>query len=97
MPHPFPFSQLFQNMPDQHRVFRAGDNPFRTLALLAGFDVNVEQPLQGPDPGHGGVALGWRSFILVGGCLFFPNALAPRVQRENRLGPIPAPAPPERN
>jgi len=42
------------------------------------FRVAVEYPLQAPGPGHGGVALGCCSFVLVGGCLLFIlTALAP--------------------
>ena len=33
--------QVFQNLPDHRRVFHAGDDLHRTLALLAGFDVDV--------------------------------------------------------
>jgi len=69
--------QMFQNLADHRRVFHAGDDLHRVLALFAGFDVDVENPFQTLGPVHGGVAFGWRSFILVGGCLFFLTAPAP--------------------
>ena len=56
-------SQVFQNLPDYRRVFDAGDDLHRPPALLAGFDVDVEYPLQALGPGHGGVAFGRRSVI----------------------------------
>lgn len=38
---PAPSSAVFQNLPDHRRVFHAGDDPHRTLALFAGYDVDV--------------------------------------------------------
>ena len=50
-----------------------GNDPHRTLTLLTSGDVDVEHPLQALSPGHGGMALGWCSFICVGSG---PSALA---------------------
>ena len=67
---------MSQYLSYHRRVFHTGDDPYRTLALLAGFDVDVEYALQPLGPGHGGVALGGRS--IIGAALFrSPGPLAP--------------------
>ena len=45
-----------ENLLDHHRVFDAGDDLYGATAAFAGFDVDVEHPLQALRPSHGGPA-----------------------------------------
>lgn len=62
-------SQMFQNLPDNSRVFHAGNDPYRALAFLADFYVYSEHQLQSLGPGQGGMAFG-RCFIFRAGAVF---------------------------
>ena len=78
----FPLAQMCQYLPDHRRVFDAGDNPYRPLTLLAGFDVDLEDPFQALGPGHGGVAFGRRSVIRVESVLVLVASPAPPRWRD---------------
>jgi hypothetical protein len=47
-------------------VFNAGDDPDRTTAATADFDVYIEYSLESLSPGHGGMALGGCADFCVG-------------------------------
>lgn len=48
----FLFIQTFQYLPDDYRVFYAGDDSYWPLTLFAGFEVNIERPFQPQGPGY---------------------------------------------
>lgn len=74
--------EKFQNLPDHDRIFDAGNDPDRPLALLAGFNVDIEHPFQALGPGHGGMALGWYLVVRVGFVPGLAAALAPPGGRD---------------
>src|SRR5690606_16856658 len=82
----FPLAQMCQYLPDHGRVFDAGDNPYRPLTLLAGFDVDLEDPFQALGPCHGGVAFGRRSVIRVESVLVLVASPTPPRRRDG--GPV---------
>jgi hypothetical protein len=49
---------------DGHRVFNTGDDAHWALALLAGFNVDIEYSFQPLGPGHRHVPLGEAAIIL---------------------------------
>lgn len=57
--------EMIQDLPNDRRVFHTGDYAHRALTLLAGFDINVEYPFQALSPGHGGVAFGKTTVVIV--------------------------------
>ena len=65
---------MIQNLLNDHRILHAGNDPHRPLALLAGFDVDIEYPFQPLGPGHGGMTFRRCLVVRVG---FFPGLLAP--------------------
>ena len=78
----FPLAQMCQYLPDHRRVFDVGDNPYRPLTLLAGFDVDLEDPFQALGPCHGGVTFGRRSVIRVESVLVLVASPAPPRWRD---------------
>lgn len=86
----FPLAQMCQYLPDHRRVFDAGDNPYRPLTLLAGFDVDLEDPFQALGPCHGGVTFGRRSVIRVESVLVLVASPAPPRWRDGGTDISPA-------
>ena len=54
----FFLAQVVQDPVNGLLVFNAGDDPDRTTAATADFDVYIEYSLESLSPGHGGMALG---------------------------------------
>jgi hypothetical protein len=48
---------MIQNLLDGHGIFNAGNDVHRPLALLAGFNVDIEYSFQPRGQGHLNVAL----------------------------------------
>lgn len=49
--------KMIQYLPDNHWIFHTGNNLDWPLTLLAGFDINIEYPLQSLSPTHRNMAL----------------------------------------
>jgi len=57
--------EVGENLLDDDRVFDTGDDAGAATAVLAGFDVDVEDPLDPLRPGHGRVLFGEGPFLSV--------------------------------
>lgn len=75
---------MLQYLPDDFRVFYAGNDAHGALTLLTRADVDVEYPLQPLGPGHGGMALGRCLVIRVVFVLIAPFA----TSRWSDQGPV---------
>jgi len=61
--------QVSEYLLDDHGIFDAGNDPDITAAFTAGFNINIENPLQPLCPGHGCAAFCW-SLVLSGFCCY---------------------------
>jgi hypothetical protein len=63
------FLQVRQYLPDDQRIFNAGNHPGPATAGLARFHIDIEYPLEPLRPTHGHMTLGG-AFILRFSCYF---------------------------